>query len=300
MAKSLHERHAHGTNSFPFEIFNQRASANTDICYVHWHEEVEWTYVAEGVVEVFVDEGMYQYRRGQMFAIAPNALHRVRCIEDCRIIACVFNRHMLAFSLTDYVSRKYINPFVEGKTKIANPVEDPDGFIAGGFAAALRACREQPVGYQLDVKVNLLRIFEGAIRRGALVDAGEKETSLSVLEDVILYIQEHYSEKLTSEELARIAGYQPQYFSRLFKKTVGVTPIEYINRYRVKRACYALLDSNDSILDISIQCGFQSCSYFIKKFKEISGVSPKRYRREIVDGSAVARNYYLEYDLTSE
>jgi AraC-like DNA-binding protein len=64
----------------------------------------------------------------------------------------------------------------------------------------------------------------------------------------------------------------------LFKEIAGVSPIQYLIGLRLKKACDLLEHSSKSVLEIALDCGFENISYFIRKFKEVKGCTPKEYR----------------------
>lgn len=290
--RALRELHAHGDHSFPLEIFDQRAHAGQQICYLHWHDEIEWIYVAEGVVDVLVDGRLNRVEAGQMFAVDERVLHQTFAVDECRLYVCVFDKQLLAFAFTDYVSWQYINPFIEGATTIAGPISCAGTDIEDAFVTIVRDCAERHPCFQLDVKLNLLKILQILIKGGHLVDRGLSAHELEPIETILSYIEDNYAERITSSRLADLVGYNAQYFSRYFKRNMGFTPTEYVNRYRIDRACEQLLDFDRSILDISVACGFQSVSYFIKKFKEVKGVPPRRYRALLEDNVTNGAAHY--------
>lgn len=134
---------------------------------------------------------------------------------------------------------------------------------------------------QLKIKLYLLEIFSYFIDHQLLIKNKQTKHNLEVIETVLLHIEENYQKKLTSQELAKLVNYNYQYFSRFFKENTGYSPIEYINHFRIEKACKQLIHPNLSILEISLNCGFDSCSYFIKKFKEYKKISPSQYRKTI-------------------
>ena len=93
------------------------------------------------------------------------------------------------------------------------------------------------------------------------------------------YIRSHIDEAISLSQLAGFCGYTEYYFSRKFKKEVGLTPSEFINQSKIMRAKLLLRDSNSSVEEISRQLSFSSRSYFSSVFMEIAGVSPSVYRK---------------------
>ena len=96
----------------------------------------------------------------------------------------------------------------------------------------------------------------------------------------IEYIEENYSDTVTVDAIAASVNMSPSRFYPCFKDAVGVTPIDYLNHYRVNRAIMQLVnDDSMSIENISALVGFESSTYFRRVFKRITGKSPRDYRR---------------------
>lgn len=94
------------------------------------------------------------------------------------------------------------------------------------------------------------------------------------------YIFNHLYENITLEQLSELASLNRNYLSELFKKEVGMSIIEYIQRERIEEAKELLLSTNNSILDICISLSFSDQSYFTKVFKKFTGATPKQYRNK--------------------
>ena len=72
---------------------------------------------------------------------------------------------------------------------------------------------------------------------------------------------------------------EPKYFCRYFYQAVHKTPIEYLNFYRVERACFILDTESCSVGDAAYRCGFNDLGYFIRTFKKMKGITPKKYSK---------------------
>lgn len=96
----------------------------------------------------------------------------------------------------------------------------------------------------------------------------------------VSYIELHYKENITVEEMAKISTMSGSRFFDKFKQSVGQTPVEYLNYYRISKAIVLLLNEKDmSVENISESVGFESTSYFHRLFKRITGRTPGEYRK---------------------
>lgn len=96
---------------------------------------------------------------------------------------------------------------------------------------------------------------------------------------VIEYLQEHYNEDLTLEDVARKVHISPSRLSHLFKDELGLTIIEYLTDIRITAAKQMLENSDLMVKQIAEKVGYQEASYFTRVFKKNTGVSPAEYRR---------------------
>ena len=97
--------------------------------------------------------------------------------------------------------------------------------------------------------------------------------------DILDYIDNNLYTKITINNLKKKFNYNKDYIMRLFKREIGITIIDYINRKRVYNSLNSLKDSDDSIILISINYGYYSLEYYSEMFKNVIGVSPSIYRK---------------------
>lgn len=99
-------------------------------------------------------------------------------------------------------------------------------------------------------------------------------------------IADHYDEPLMLDQIAQSVGVSPQECMCCFKKLIKQSPIQYLTAYRMHQAAQMLTNSELSILQISLCCGFNSSSYFAKVFRASMHCSPREYRKRLqVSGS---------------
>ena len=102
---------------------------------------------------------------------------------------------------------------------------------------------------------------------------------LAVNSDLLLYIKNNCSEPLRLDTIADMVGYNPAYFSRIFKEFSGKNFTEYLKCARIEKAEFLLVDTDESVSNIALQVGFSDKTKFFKAFKKQVGCSPLEYRK---------------------
>lgn len=105
-----------------------------------------------------------------------------------------------------------------------------------------------------------------------------KEKKVSKLNVVLKYIDQHFGENITLDELAGVIDVSPQYLCRLFHAYLNIRPFEYITKRRIQEAKILLIESKLTETEISSSCGFNSLSYFCSLFKKYEFITPTEFR----------------------
>lgn len=116
-----------------------------------------------------------------------------------------------------------------------------------------------------------------------------KESSGSWIENVFEYIEAHYNEDITREQMATLAGVSPEHFSRTFRKIMGQTFSAYITLLRIRRAQQRILTSSPNLTTLAQEVGYEEGTYLSRKFKQLVGLSPTAYQNK--NKRIVALNY---------
>ncbi|MCD8078602.1 MAG: AraC family transcriptional regulator [Lachnospiraceae bacterium] len=161
------------------------------------------------------------------------------------------------------------------------PLEEDFSFLLSGCQALRR---------QLDASDNCADATFQAILYGMLMRIRQVALdhhitpvtrSRIMIQDVLTFIAEHYNEKLTLDELSHRFGISPVHLNRLFKKSCGLSPINYIIYFRITQAIILLQKTNMSIADITYTVGYQNQAHFTKLFREQIGCTPAEFRQKI-------------------
>lgn len=105
-----------------------------------------------------------------------------------------------------------------------------------------------------------------------------QKQSNDVLREIIAYVNNHYKDSLTLDNMARQTGFSREYFCRFFKQHMGITFLRYVNEVRISHAGRLLSDTDLSISEIMQESGFTNQTLFNRLFKEIYGMTPRQAR----------------------
>lgn len=119
--------------------------------------------------------------------------------------------------------------------------------------------------------------IEAALRSNSLLGCQAKQ----VVRQAMAYIHEHYDEPITREELATFVSVSPRYLTRCFHEETGLTPVTYLNRYRINQAKQLLERGDNTITEVALDVGFSNSNYFGRVFRREVGAPPSAYQQRI-------------------
>ena len=250
----------------------------------HWHEEVELFYIENGVLEYDFPKGKIIFPKGSGGLVNSNLIHKPQShapdtIQDLHI----FNVSLIGGNPGSRVERKFIAPIVNApqieivslfpdvpeQTELLNEIRD--SFYL----------RRDAADYEMVLRNTLSKIWCGilALAAPALAVPITADKANNKLKAMMIYIHEHYAERLSVSQIASAAFISDRECFRVFKSYLQSTPVEYLRNYRIQKACHLLLKTSETITSVGLNCGFENNSYFIKTFREKMGCTPKEYRK---------------------
>ncbi len=108
-----------------------------------------------------------------------------------------------------------------------------------------------------------------------------REKDISRIDRVLQYIRQRRAESVRLEEAAAVAAMSPKSFCRFFKANTGKTLIQYLNELRIGEACRMLVETDQPVSEIALDSGFNNLSNFNRRFREIKGETPRKFRSKI-------------------
>lgn len=143
---------------------------------------------------------------------------------------------------------------------------------------------------ELEVRARLLRLADCVQDQSHTPDfcedhtTGKQQSNLEKAETMACFIARNYTSRIQVKDVAACVRLHPDYAATLFRKTFGTTLNALITRHRVAHAQRRLITTDERIVNIAHDCGFDSLSRFNRAFKEIAGVTPRQYRKTLGQG----------------
>ncbi len=266
---------------------------------MHRHYIFQINYVVKGNLLHIINNTAYPLVAGDIFIIPPYIPHQIKSIANSEydIIELefvpeeVFGEDWLSAAssgksnaLYDF---SYIKPFFVNESRVRprlNLTGKDQLVVESILKDMLSEFQKKHNQFQLALKADLFKLLVIAGRnreedlppaKGPQLMDHHRDAMLQTLD----YIDQHWDEKITIDDAARVAMMSQSYFSYLFKLMTKKTFVEYLHDIRLKKAMILLKTTDDQILSICYSCGFSSINYFNRIFKKAVGVTPRLYRQ---------------------
>ena len=253
----------------------------------HWHRAVELFYMESGSLEYYTPRGKIIFPAGSGGMVNSNVLHmtRAKSRKDKNLqFLHIFDSSLRAGEQGSRIEKKYITPVLAAPQIEIIPIFPGNVMQDKILELILEAFQysSDELGYEIKMRETLskiwLMLFE--LSRPILEKGGEYNKSNDKIKLMMVYIHEHYSEKISIAELAASAYLSERECFRVFHDCLHMTPIEYMRSYRLQMACQMLARGRDPVTVISQACGLGSSSYFGKVFREYTSCTPLEYRQK--------------------
>jgi AraC-like DNA-binding protein len=254
----------------------------------HWHKAVELFYIQSGALEYYTPKGKKVFPAGSGGLVNSNVLHMTRPQAEGAIqLLHIFDTSFIAGEQGCRIEQRYITPLIM-HSQIEVIVLDPDIPEQAQLLNTIResfSLSEDDFGYEMKLRAALSDIWLHLVTMSLpLLDKkGDHDKINDKIKSMMIYIHEHYADKISIAEIAAAAFSSERECFRAFHDCFHMTPMEYIKSYRLQMACNMLAKSRESITFISHTCGLGSSSYFGKVFREYIGCTPVKYRKKWQD-----------------
>ena len=269
---------------FPFSMYKEAGEGR--IINSRSHESsMEIVEITTGSVQVQIGTEFIEAKAGDFLYIPPSMVFRAEAQSGYVCIrGMIFDMSIIEANLENFDSEVFYMFYVQSKNKITVFGEDhPVSPVLRRFMQeSYDEYSEKDICYKLPIRANIYHIMTALLR----YYCGSKNEldrmiyhNVMRLRPVITYIDEHFREKIYIEELSAMINVSPDYFTKMFKESIGKTPIDYINAMRINCAMELLCSTEMPMSDIADSIGFCNPNYFHKIFKQYMVTSPLAYRK---------------------
>ena len=253
----------------------------------HWHDEIEFLYLLEGNMTFVIGPKAYEVHERDLVMVKSGEIHRFESKAGCNHLFIEFG-HYLDTDL--FKTPILIYPGMPSVLKAQNGEQEDlnqlHSEIEKLMLDMLAEYKQKNEAWDFSIKASLYRIVTLLIR--AFSDKVEMQVDhknitrgyTEILQEVFDYIEGHYNENISIEDVSEIANFSKHYFNKFFKKATDKTFARYINDIRLEKARAFLKSSNQNITEIAYDVGFNSIKTFNRLFKEKVGCTPSEYREK--------------------
>lgn len=279
----------HGTPMFPCGCYDTYIDRTvTGNVAWHWHEELELIMIHQGEAQISAGQRSYLLQTGEGIFINSNVLHSGRGIGpgQCILHSFVFHSSLLCGSMDNIFQQKYISPLTacpELPSYVLKKNIDWQKQVLENILKAFDIFQKEDFGYEFTIRELLTETCMQIVknnRQFLLIQTEDSTSETNRIKVMLNYIHQHYPEAMELKHIADCVNISVRECLRCFHEILGISPMQYLIKYRISTSAQLLADTNQNITEICIQCGFPSPSYFSKMFKRYTGTTPSEYRRQ--------------------
>lgn len=252
---------------------------------LHWHEEIELLYQLNGRSDIQIDGKKYQIQNKLLTVINSRQVHSVHTYSDTSMFICV------------HISKKLIEKYIPD-IDLYRIYCIPDDIPDSQFPEYLSVCRQMEdllrlyitdkLAWQMESEGIILQVLAQLIRHFSRKSAPDEiglssadRTSFNRIRDVITYVEEHFRESISLQDIAGHLSLGREYFCRFFKKNMGMSFLRYLNEVRISHVYRDLEQTDAPIAEIAEKNGFHNQKLFNRTFREVYGCTPSAVRRKL-------------------
>ena len=246
----------------------------------HWHDHVEINLLLDGAMTYLFNGRQERVEAGRLVLFWAAIPHQTILVTPEAPLICVYLPLVDFLALS--IDKKARQAIMQGAFVVEPCRRETTPATVSAWVEEWG--RGDPVRRQLiadEAKLRVRRlILDHADNRGLSVVAAATPVSPAIRHSEVLtdLINRHFSEPLNLADLGRRANVHPTTANRAFRDVLGISVMEYLTRYRLARAMQRLAETEDSILEIALDCGFGSSSRFYDIFKQRTGTTPRQFR----------------------
>ena len=266
-------------NNLPISIYPHK-KIPCQIYTAHWHRSLELSIVFEGEV-IFFNDGMKRIRY-------KNEVNISNCGEIHYSIPQYkeFDEKIVGYTMQ--INYGFLKKMIPDIKNIYFNIDEP--FLNKKITKYMMDIYSFYISNQSTRYMNILMVtLEMLIFLYENCKNERKMIETEKTKDILEYVDNHYNEELLVYEVAKHFGYSREYFSRFFKKEIGMPFKDYLTQYRLNKSLIELELNNKTITDIAFNTGFSNETQYINSFKKRFKLTPGQYRKSHINDEKVTK-----------
>ena len=284
MNEQLEEIKLNPKESYYIGIFQD----HIDKSHWHYHQEFELSFITEGSGKRIVGDSIEEFHPGDLIFIGPRIPHvwlseesplRQHSGRTLESVFMLFNNEILPAGLTllpefEYV-RKAINLSERGIRITGDTLNDVSRIMLQ--LPYMNNMKRLMFFYEIMDLIGRSDSF--SFLASAQYVKTKFETTNTRVNKIHEFLMKNYQNEIDLDEVANIVHMAPASVCRFFKSSTGLTVFEYLNKIKIDYSCQLLLNTDQNIVDISYDCGFNNLSHFNKQFRKFIEKTPTQFRK---------------------
>ena len=258
----------------------------------HNHEFMEIVFILKGNALHVTEKAAFPIQAGDVLIIYPGQVHAFDKTEEMELVNIIYDHRKLPVPLLDGYSLPLFRYFlpdsmnykdIEQLKVVTNLKGDDFTHIMKLITNLENELTTLKPGNSFCSLIIFMEIIAFISRLNS--DELFEHHAHFLIGNAISFMKKNYYKTISIEQLASVAKMSNRNFFRLFKNTIGCTPINYLLRIRLNHASEMLTYSDISISEIALSCGFYDSNYFCRKFKEVRNMTPRQFRLKLTSKS---------------
>ncbi len=254
----------------------------------HIHDFTELVLILEGTGMHDFRNEKYRINAGDCFIIEPGMKHAYNSCNDMKLVNVLIRSSFIEKYRSMLMEQPGYSSLLGKQQGGKRASQQRPSLSQKELDACMRLVdelereyREMKSGYTMMMTGLLLELFVMLSRFLKRADAQKDDRRSPWLSKVLDYLEIHFAEEIPMKNLQKMAGMSERSFQRHFLEMTGLTPLRYILRLRIARACRLLREGDKNVYEAASLCGIKNCSYFCRLFKNITGHSPRKYAKHL-------------------
>ena len=255
----------------------------------HTHDFYHMFYIKKGKGIMHIDENDYDICENEIYLCPPGTYHGMTAQEDIpvSVIEIKFtisheDLQKLIFNMQKRIKCNTYDFYLKLEELLKEAFYKSSLYketIDTGFTKLLlelaRSAKNENHSYSA--------VVNGIFKNNSMETIKDGAGSSAVLKNVLEYINNNYSEDITLKQLAEVGAVSPGHLNKIFKEAFNMSPMKFINNFRLDKAKELMMYSDFNISQISDLVGFSSIHYFSRYFKKKENMTPNEYRENVKD-----------------